>query len=104
MYYVAQNAGLIGPQCLSMILSLYESGAHIDSVDKHGKSAHDYLREVDLTSYLEQYIPSSPLPLFCLVSRTIVEENFSYLRMDIIPSKLKKFIALHDTHCCLYSS
>ena len=87
-----------------MILSLYESGAHIDSVDKHGKSAYEYLREADLTSHLEQYIPSSPLPLACLVSQTIIKENIPYLRMDIVPSKLKKFISLHDSHCCVYSS
>ena len=101
LHCVAKNAE---PECLSLVLSLYESGAHLDVVDKQGKSAHDYLREADMTSQLEQYIPSSPLPLACLVSQRIVEENIPYLRMDIVPSKLKKFIALHDSHCCVYSS
>ena len=104
LHCVAKSAGHGVPQCLSLVLSLYESGAHLDAVDKHSKSAHDYLREMDMTSHLEQYIPSSPLPLACLVSQTIVKENIPYLRMDIVPSKLKKFIALHDSHCCVYSS
>ena len=104
LHCVTKSAGHGGPQCLSLVLSLYESGAHLDAVDKYGKSACDYLREADMTSQLEQYIPSSPLPLACLVSRTIVEENIPYLRMDVVPPKLKKFIALHDSHCCVYSS
>ena len=104
LHCVTKSACLIGPQCLPLVLSLYESGAHIDAVDKHGKSAHDYLREADMTSHLEQYIPSSPLRLICLVSRTIVKENIPYLEMNIVPTNLKKFIALHDSHCCVYSS
>ena len=104
LHCVTKSACLVGPQCLPLVLSLYESGAHIDAVDKHGKSAHDYLREADMTSHLEQYIPSSPLHLTCLVSRTIVKENIPYLEMNIVPTNLKKFIALHDSHCCVYSS
>ena len=50
------------------------------------------------------YIPSSPLRLVCLVSRTIVKENIPYFKMDIVPTNSKKFIALHDSHCCVYSS
>jgi hypothetical protein len=104
LHCVTKNAHLVGPQCLSLVSSLYESGAHIDAVDKHGKSAHDYLREADMTSHLEQYIPSSPLRLACLVSRTIVKENIPYLTMNIVPTMLKKFIAIHDPRCCVYSN
>ena len=101
LHCVAMNAE---PECLSLILSLYESGAHLDAVDKQGKSAHDYLKEADMITQLEQYIPASPLPLACLVSRTIIKENIPYLKMDIVPFKLKKLIALHDSHCCVYSN
>ena len=104
LHCVAMNVGRAERQCLSLVLSLYESGAHLDAVDKHGKSAPDYLREANMTLHLEQYIPSSPPPLACLASRTIVKENIPYLRMDVVPSKMKRFVALHDPQCCVYSS
>ena len=91
------------PKHLSLILSLCENGAHSDAVDKKGKTARDYLIEAGMISGLEQLMPPSPLRLACLASHTIVKENIPYQEMDIVPLRMKKYVALHDPACCVYS-
>ena len=102
VHCIAENVS--DPQHVLLILSLCETGAHFDAVNKKGKTVIDYLEKANMKSLLEQHISPSPLPLACLASRTILKENIPYLQMDSVPPRIKNYVAIHDPGCCVYSS
>ena len=78
---------------VSMILSLVENGAHLDSVNGDGCTIWDY------SHTLSQLIPSAPRPLACLASIVVVRE-IPYQQLSSVPPRLKSLIDLHNPDCC----
>ena len=101
IHCIAKN--ITKPEQVSLIVSLCESGGHFDAVDASGKTALDYLNQAGMASHLERHIPPSPRSLMCLASCAIVKKHIPYSQMDTIPPRMKRYIALHDRQCCVYS-
>lgn len=101
IHCIAKN--ITKPEQVSLVVSLCESGGHFDAVDASGKTALDYLNEAGMASHLERHIPPSPRSLMCLASCAIVKKHIPYSQMDTIPPRMKRYIALHDRQCCVYS-
>ena len=75
--------------------SLIEAGAHVDATDRNGETAMDIAIKRGDPEVLAA-IPTSPLPLYCQVSRFIATSGDFAYKMLHLPANVKTFIALHD--------
>ena len=75
--------------------SLIEAGAHVDATDRNGETAMDIAIKRGDPEVLAA-IPTSPLPLYCQVSRFIATSGDFPYKMLHLPANVKTFIALHD--------
>ena len=78
-----------------VVSSLIEAGAHLDAVNRDGQTALDVTIKRGDPEVIST-IPTSPLPLYCQVSRFIaLSGNFRYKPLQL-PTRVKAFISLHD--------
>lgn len=75
----------------NVIKPLVRYGAHLDYINKQGKTPYD-LCQSDATRAL--LVPQGPRPLTCLACVKIIEEKIPYEDMDI-PQRAKKIIRNH---------
>ena len=79
-----------------VVSSVIEAGAHLDAVNRDGQTALDIAIKRGDPAVIS--IMSSPLPLYCQVSRFIIaSDDFPYKNLHYIPTKVKAYIALHDS-------
>ena len=79
-------------RCVAIVEALLDAGAHVDAVTPEGKTALDLCTRAEVKGVL---IPSSPEPLACLASRTVVAAGIPYHEFEFTPRD-KAFISLHD--------
>ena len=71
---------------------LLRHGAHLDAVNRTGKTASDLCTSPELEGAL---FPSTPLPLACQVCRFVVSNGFPYQDIDL-PPHIKHLISMHN--------
>ena len=80
-----------------VVSSLIEAGAHLDALNRNGKTALDIAiarGDPEVINVFSEH--TSPLPLYCQASRFIaISGDMSYKGLQI-PTKVKAFISLHD--------
>lgn len=81
---------------LDVISPLVMHGAHLDYVNREGKTPLDLCRgHREAAAVRELLSPSGPLPLTCLATHVILREQIPYLAMRI-PPRIKAIIQAHD--------
>ena len=78
----------------TMIEFLMHYGAHLDSVDAHGRTPISYTKRESIIKLLTPQ--SNVNQLKCLCARRIATEDLQSSWMDLLSTKLKKFVLLHD--------
>ena len=79
-----------------VVSSLIEAGAHLDAVNRDGQTALDVAIARNDPEVISTLILTSPLPLYCQVSRFIATSGDCGCQDLHIPAKVKEFVALHD--------
>ena len=80
-------------KCVAVVEALLDAGAHVDAVTPEGKTALDLCTRAEVKALLT---PSSPEPLACLASHTVVAAGIPYQEFDFVSPRDKAFISLHD--------
>ena len=80
-------------KCVAVVEALLDAGAHVDAVTPEGKTALELCTGAEVKALLT---PSSPEPLACLASRTVVDAGIPYQEFDFVSPRDKAFISLHD--------
>ena len=80
-------------RCVAVVEALLDAGAHVDAVTPEGKTAFDLCTGAEVKALLT---PSSPEPLACLASRTVVAAGIPYQEVEFVSPRDKAFISLHD--------
>ena len=80
------------PPIHKVISPLIRYGAHMDYINKEGKTPLDLCKSPDTKELLT---PSAPLPLSCLVCAKIIKENIPYNEEPTVPSRIRKLISNH---------
>jgi hypothetical protein len=79
---------------LTVIELLLHHGSHLDSVDVRGRTAVSYTEDESIIHLLTP--PSKVDQLKCLCARAMAKHDLENGLKDVLPSKLKKFVLLHD--------
>ena len=77
---------------------LINGGAHLDAVDKNGRSVYSVCRKTVHRTVLYSVGPPS---LCCLAARTVVSEDVPY---QSLPRYVQNFIQYHDSRCIVLTT
>lgn len=75
-----------------VISPLLKYGAHLDYINKKGKTPVDLCKSPKTKELLA---PNAPLPLSCLICAKIIKENLPYNEDPNVPSRIRKLIRNH---------
>lgn len=81
---------------VEMVVLLLDHGAHVDAVDREGRTAIDMIAQWQ-HPVIQRTVLSAPLPLMCQACHILIAEGFPYEELDL-PPHVKSVIRLHDKH------
>lgn len=78
-----------------IIKSLVNAGAHIDCINKSGRTPMDYTKNKSMIDFLSPKV--FPHRLKCLCSRLLIDRRLHIDHQVQIPLHLRGFVSLHDS-------
>jgi hypothetical protein len=78
----------------ALIELLVHHGSHLDSVDVGGQTPVSYTKDENVIKLLTPR--SNVAQLKCLCARAIAKQDLKSSLVDLLSTKLKKFVRLHD--------